>query len=294
MRGGTRVKEPRSSKVRLGRSTLIASVLVATMGSSVAMALQSDRGSKTIGPGGFGTVAAKCDGGRTAVSGGFAAPGFDPATGPTVGRIGSKRVGKRQIQTRAFNFSNQAGKLFSFAYCAQHDHGLEVRSATTRVEPNTRGSAVARCPRGTSAVGGGFGTYRFSVDEGPQVITLTSKRRSERRWKVVGVNINNQMRSGTLIAYAYCAAPPFELITRSKEVTPPVGATQTFNVRCPNGSGAYSGGFDGHVQVGGSQPQATAAITSKRASGGRVWRTSALSVFGNPAPVTAYAYCRKR
>lgn len=288
------LKLRRSKKASLGQSMLIASALVLTTGSSVATALQSERGSKAIGASDFGTVAAKCDGGRTAVSGGFAAPGFNPATGPTVGRIGSKRVGDRQMQTRAFNFSNQAGKLFSFAYCAQHDHGLEVRMATTLVEANTRGSAVARCPRGTVAVGGGFGTYRFSFDQGPSVITVTSKRRSERRWKVVGVNSNTMMRSGTLIAYAYCASVPFELITRSKEVTPPVGEVQTFNVRCPTGSGAYSGGFDGHVQVGGSQPQGTAAITSRRASGGRVWRTSALSVFGTPAPVTAYVYCRKR
>jgi hypothetical protein len=288
------MNERASSTIRLGRSMLIASVLVVAMGSSVAMALQGVREKKTIFPGTSGTVAAKCDGGRTAVSGGFAAPGFDPANGPTVGRIGSKRVGKRQIQTRAFNFSNQAGPLISFAYCAQHDHGLELRSATTRVEPNTRGSAVARCPRGTKAVGGGFSTYRFSVDEGPQVITLTSKRRSERRWKVVGANINSMMRPGTLIAHAYCAAVPFGLVTRSKEVTAPVGGLQTFSVRCPEGSRAFSGGFDGHVQVGGSQPHAAAAITSKRALGGRIWRTSALSVFGNPAPVTAYVYCRER
>jgi hypothetical protein len=277
---------------------LIIAVLVIATGSSVATALQRARQSTTVAPASFGTAVAKCHGGRTAVSGGFAAPGFDPGNGgPTVGRLASKRVGRHQIKTRALNFGAQTGDLVSFAYCALNDHGLQVRSASTGVEPNTLGSAVAECPRGTIAVGGGFGTPRFSTDQGPQVLTLTSKRLGERRWKVVGVNIKPDIgeQIGTLAAHAYCAAAPFELVTRSKEVTPPLGALETFDVRCPNGSGAFSGGFDGHAQLQGIQAGATAAITSRRASGGRVWRTSAVSIFdSNPGSMTAYAYCRER
>lgn len=285
----------KSSTTWLGRALVIAVVLVVTAGSSVAMALQRDRQSTTIAPGSFGTVVAKCRDGRTAVSGGFAAPGFDPGNADaTIGRLGSQRVGKQGIQARAFNFGDQAGDLVSFAYCARRGHGLRVKSASTRVEPNTMGSAVAKCPRDTIAVGGGFGTYRFSADEGPQVLTLTSKRLAERRWKVVGVNFN-AMRSGTLIAHAYCAAAPFELVTRSKEVTPPPGEIETFDVRCPRETMTFAGGFDGHIQLQGNEPTATAAITSRRASGGRVWRTSALSVFGpDPGSATAYVYCRQR
>jgi len=289
------MRKPKSSKMSLAGSLLIAAVLVFTTGSSIAMALQRARESTTIAPQSFGTAVAKCRGGRTAVSGGFAAPGFDLSGGPTVGRLGSKRVSKRGIETRPFNFGGQAGDLISYAYCARHGHGFRVRSATTRVEPNGLGSAVAKCPRHTIAVGGGFGTYRFSVDEGPQVITATSKRLSERRWKVVGINIS-MMRSGTLVAHAYCEAAPFDLVTRSKEVTATVGALETFNVRCPDGSKTFSGGFDGHVRLQGNQPRGTAAIASRRASGGRVWRTTMLSFFGaDPSgSATAYAYCRQR
>ena len=288
------MREPKSRKMLLGRSLLVAAVLVITAGCSVAIALQRARQSATIAPGSFGVAVAKCKRG-TAVSGGFAAPGFDPGNiGATVGRLGSKQVGKRRIKTWAFNFGTQAGDLVSFAYCALNDHGFRVRTASTGVEPNTQGSAVARCPRHTIAVGGGFGTNRLPTDQGPQVITLTSKRLGKRRWKVVGINING-MRAGKLIARAYCEAAPFELVTRSKEVTPPLATLETFNVRCPDGSKAFSGGFDGHVQLQGTPPTATAAITSRRASGGRVWRTSVLSIFGpNPGSVTAYAYCRQR
>ena len=288
------MRKPSSIRIGLARSLPIAAVLVVTTGSSTAMALQRARESTTVAPGSFGTAVAKCRGDRTAVSGGFAAPGFDPNAGATVGRLGSKRVSKRGIETRAFNFGNQAGALISFAYCAQHSHGLRVRSTTTQVDPNSRGSTIAKCPRHTIAVGGGFGTYRFSVDQGPQVITSTSKRLGERRWKVVG--FNPSMRSGTLVAHAYCEAAPFQLVSRSKEVTPAVGAPETFDVRCPDGSKTFSGGFDGNLRLQGDQPRGTAAITSRRASGGRAWRTTVLSVFGpNPfASATAYAYCRQR
>jgi hypothetical protein len=280
-------------RIRLGRVAVVAALLTVASGTSVAMAVRTVRQDETIAPGQVGTATAKCRGDRSAVAGGFAAPGFNPNVGSTIGRIGSRRIGKRQVEARALNFGNQDGVLASFAYCARNDHGLEVESERIVIEANSKGSVVAKCPRGTSAVDGGFGTYRFSPTEGPQVITLTSKRLGERRWQVVGLNINDQNRRGTLIAYAYCAAVPFDLVTESREVEAPAGAPRTFDVRCGNGSEAFSGGFDGHVRLG-AQPQATAAITSKRAQGGRVWRTSALGVFGNPSAVTAYAYCRRR
>jgi hypothetical protein len=287
-----------SSKIRLGRSILIAAALVATAGSSVAMAVRSTpRRTPTIGPQSFGKAVARCHRGSTAVSGGFASPEFElGSTVSTVGRLGSERVGKRRIETRGFNFGNAAGHLVSFAYCARNDHGLQVRSASTSVEPNAVGSAIARCPRGTEAVGGGFGTRRFFQDQGPRIITLTSKRLGERSWKVVGFNIGSDSgRPGTLIAHAYCEAAPFRIVIRSKQAKPPPGALKTFDVRCPPGTRALAGGFDGHVQLQDGQARAVAAVTSKRASGGRAWRTSALRTFdANRGSVTAYAYCRRR
>jgi hypothetical protein len=274
--------------------TLAAVALSAIAYGSMAMALQSVRQSTTIDPGEFGTSAAKCRSNRRAVAGGFAAPGFDPVNaGPIVGRLGSKRVGDRQIVARALNFGAEPGQLLSFAYCARRDHDLEVRSATTRVEPSTQGSAVARCPQGKIAVAGGFGTYRVSLQQGPQVLALTSKRLGDRSWKVAGVNISTA-RAGTLIAHAYCQAAPFELITRSKDVTPAPGQVRTFDIGCPDRTQVFSGGFDGRIEVTGSGLRTTAAIASRRASGGSVWRTSTLSAFGTSAGQgTGFVYCKR-
>jgi hypothetical protein len=114
---------------------------------------------------------------------------------------------------------------------------------------------------------------------------------------VVGVNINpgGGAGPGRLIAHAYCEAAPFRIVTRSKQATPPPGALKTFDVRCPPGTRALAGGFDGHVQLGVDQARGAAAVTSKRASSRHAWRTSALRVFdSNHGSVTAYAYCRQR
>ncbi len=112
------------------------------------------------------------------------------------------------------------------------------------------------------------------------MLALTSKRQGERRWKVEGANIpmsSGPGKTGTLVAHAYCQNASFELVTESREVAPPVNSTRTFDVSCRNGTRALSGGFDGNVDLTGPQPSATAAITSRRISGGRAWRTSSLS-----------------
>jgi hypothetical protein len=282
--------------MRVGRLIAIAVALTAA-GGSAAMALQSARQSTTIDPKAFGTALAKCPNGGTPLSGGFAAPGFDPTgAGATVGRLGSKPVRKGGIETRAFNFGGAAGDIVSYAYCALHSHGLRVTTATKRVPSQSARTVIARCPAGTEAVGGGFGTYKFSQPDGPTVLPLTSKRFGDRGWKVLGVNfpMGPMTRPGTVVAHAYCAAVPYKLITAHKSVSPPPGSVKTFDVPCPSHARAVSGGFDGHVLIQGTQSTATAAITSKRAGGGRVWRTSALSTFETPGTSTAYAYCRKR
>lgn len=256
-------------------------------------ALEVAKQRATLNAQSFGAALAACPKGRTAVSGGFAAPGFDPASGPTIGRLGFRHSGKGAIRARGYNFGAVSGDLVSYAYCVLHDHGFRISSASVEVEPQTLGSAVASCPAGTQAVAGGFDASRTSPAERPGIITLTSMRVGKRRWKVAGVNIppdSGQGSAHTLTAYAYCEAAPFELTPVSRDVT--TMDLKTFQVRCPNGGRAFSGGFDGQVELAPS-PSGTAAVTSRRASRGRAWRTSALSVFdSSPATATAYAYCR--
>jgi hypothetical protein len=259
-----------------------------------ASALKVAKKEVTVDAQSFATAPAQCSGGRTAVSGGFAAPGFDPSTGPTVARLGFKHPGKGMISTRAFNFGGDPGSIVSYAYCALHDHDFRIRSATVQVQPQTVGSATAECPRGTQAVAGGFDTDATPGPDGPGVITVTSMRVGERRWKVAGVNIppdSGQPTASSLTSYAYCEAAPFKLTAVSKDVT--VNGLKTFEVGCPNHGRAFSGGFDGHLELSQTDATGTAAITSRRVSKGHAWRSSALSPFGNgPATATAYAYCR--
>ena len=267
---------------------------IGLLGVSTAMALKVAKQDATIQAKAFGTALAECPKGRTAVSGGFAAPGFDPGIGPSIGRLGFKHAGNGKIKTRGYNLGDVAGDLVSYAYCALHDHGFRIRSASTEIEPQAMGSVVAGCPGNTKAVAGGFDVSQVSRKKGPGIIALISKRAGERRWKVAGVNIPPDTGQGsvhTLTAYAYCEAAPFELRTKSKTVT--TNGLTTFEVRCPSGGHAFSGGFDGHVQVSG-RPSGTAAVTSRRVSKSHAWRTSALSIFDSgPEQATAYAYCRR-
>ena len=270
-------------------------VSISLLGASAAMALKVAKQPATVPSKTFGSALAQCTKGRTAVSGGFAAPGFNPNGGATIGRLGFKHAGKGEIKTRGFNFGDAAGDLVSYAYCALHDHGFRIRSANTQIEPMAVGTAVAECPLGTKAVGGGFDASRVSRQDGPGVLTLTSKRQGERRWKAVAINIppdNGTGTAGTLTAYAYCEKAPFNLSTESKTVSPPTNNVKTFDVRCPHGGRAFSGGFDGHVTLD-PQPSATVAVTSRRVYSGHAWRTTALSIFDSSSgTATAYAYCR--
>jgi hypothetical protein len=261
-----------------------------------AIALKVSKRPATIASTAFGAATAQCPKGRTAVAGGFAAPGFNPDAGPSIGRLGSTHAGNGSIRARGYNFGDIPGDLVSYAYCALHDHGFRIRSASTEIEPQTMGSASTECPAGTKVVGGGFDASPVPRDNGPGVLTLTSKRHGLRSWKTVAVNIPPDSGTGipgTLTAFAYCENAPFALTTESKEIRPPAGRLDTVDLRCAHGGRAFSGGFDGHLSLG-SQPSATAAVTSRRVSNGHAWRTSAISIFDSgPGTATVYAYCRE-
>ena len=107
----------------------------------------------------------------------------------------------------------------------------------------------------------------------------------------MGNNSPGDARPGTLLAYAYCEKDPPTLTTRSKRISLAAAQLRTLQVKCPRGSRAYSGGFDGNLMLTGN-PSASGVITSKRAKGGRVWRASVIDISDtSPAKVTLYAYC---
>jgi len=202
--------------------------------------------------------------------------------------------GRAAVTTKAFNFDQRGtGELDSYAYCGGRRRPPQIRSKSVSVPPGEYGSVVVECPTGSRAIGGGFGTDKFSKP-GPEILTLASKRSGQRGWKVGGFNIEDSGpgQPGNLTAYVYCKAPGPKLTVESKDATITTGL-QTIDITCPNGRRVRSGGFDGHFTRSGSEASATGALTSRRIDHGRAWRISAISASApNPATITAYAYCR--
>jgi hypothetical protein len=276
--------------IRSARWIAAAAAVMAITGSAVALGAVQRRATTSVPAQATGSVTAKCKRGEVALAGGFASPGFNPsAGGGPVARFDSLPAGKRGVETSGFNFGNDPGELDSFAYCGRRAHPPRIRSNRVRVAPSSYGSVVARCPQGSKAIAGGFGTNQ-------SVITLVSKRVGKRGWKVAGVNINdsgNPSGPAKLIAYAYCKAPGPRILTRSKDATVSSGF-RTSKVSCPRHARALSGGFDGHVRRTGNQLTAAGALDSKQAAHGRAWTTSALSVSApNAATITTLVYCHR-
>jgi len=277
--------------IQPSRWIAVGAVAMTVTGTGAAFGAVQRRAATSVPPQGVRSVTAKCRRGQVALAGGFAAPGWDPhtANGGPVARFDSAPSGGRGITTTGFNFNgNDAQELDSFAYCGKRARPPKVVSMQTKVALDSFGSVVARCPRGSQAIAGGFGTGR-------SVITLTSKRSGRRGWKAVGVNssgLNGSSGPASLTAYALCKTPGAKLVARSKEKTVS-SELETTNVRCPNGGRALSGGFDGHVKVVGGQLSAAGALDSTRADRGHGWTTSEISTAApREATLTTYAYCR--
>jgi hypothetical protein len=286
---------------RFGRSLGCCAAVALVASSSIALARgDSSSGKAMIVPQKIGSATATCPKGTGAVASGFASPHFSPRNNRGVARIAS-RLYKHRLRTSGFNFGQQPGELDSLAYCAKA--GLSVRVAVQKVfvAPHSADVAIATCPGASEVISGGFASPGFSAN-GPQVLTLTSKRVGKNQWRVEGFNmggINSDGSSqqdfpGTLVAYAYCLndAPP--IITRQKStMTGQKGKAKAIKVWCPRGMKALSGGFDGNLYLS-ANPTAAGAIASKRVGRGRAWHLSAISISERSAKISAYAYCMPR
>ena len=252
--------------------------------------LQTKSKSKTIAADTNGAATAKCKRGSEAVSGGFAAPGLDPTfTERSILPFTSKRKGHRKWKTRGYNFANtQSGRLISFAYCDTREPGLEVRSKTKTLPAFDPGSATARCPRGSEAVSGGFGSPD-ALPGGDAMFTFTSKRKGERKWKVSAYN-NDPVNPQRLVAYAYCDEHQPGLRARSANGNVPLAEKRSRTAECRHGRKAYSGGYKGSVDT----MQTGRSRSSRSASEGGDWKVNAAGngSSGGPFPFTVFAYCK--
>lgn len=145
---------------------------------------------------------AKCGRGSEAVSGGLSTPDADVA----FNSFASMRKGKRKWVVRVHEFSSRTPTLNANVYCDKREQGLKRRSKAVSVPPGGANTAIAKCPRGSEAVAGGFSNpgYTDPTGTGPAIYPYESRRASnKRKWKVSGWN-GGSSASGTLVASAYC------------------------------------------------------------------------------------------
>ena len=235
------------------------------------------------------TATASCPSGTEAVSGGFAAPGFDPQfNGASIIPFGSRRTGRDQWTVDAKNFGATSGTMSSYVYCDGHEPGLVKATKTTSIASETNGSAAAKCPRGSEAFSGGWQSPK-GVTGDNAFFAFTSKRASDRKWKVTAFNDDNT-NAHDLKVFAYCDESQPGLVERAKSTTVAGGVKTSLAPKCPKGGQAVSGGFESATVN--TQFDAAFTVTSRRTSSA-TWKTSAYGN-GDPAtdsPITAFVYC---
>jgi hypothetical protein len=272
---------------RVAVSVLIAAGALAVAAGMATAKLETRTKTKTIAGGASGGATAKCPKGSEAVSGGFAAPGFDPTyDGRSILPFTSRRVGDRRWKTRGHNFSESGmpGRLISFAYCDTHQPGLKTRSKIASLPSGSPGSATARCPHGTEAVSGGFRSPDAAGGE-RQVFGVASKRVGDRKWKVFAYN-NDDSHRQRLVAFAECDKHQPGLRTESKQVKIRRVRKRAATAHCGHGHKPVSGGFGAVVNGIGSGPF---PFKSKRTKHG--WRAAAVGSGAGAHPFTVFAYC---
>jgi hypothetical protein len=241
-----------------------------------------------------GTATATCPGKSRIVSGGFVGPSHPngAAVSADMEFYNSFRASKTSWTASAVNNGTTiAGPVTSFAYCLK---GIRVKAkaATVSVPAKGIGAAVARCSEGTKPISGGFRTAPFDPNgAGAEIFAFSSARSGKRSWKVQGGNYGNV--PGSLTAVAYCVEGP---APKARTFSTPMGDGSTTAVStastasCKRHEVLVSGGFatpgwDITSTVG---PQAYFFQSFK--SGRRTWSVGAGN-FGQPAPLTAIAYC---
>jgi hypothetical protein len=273
---------------RVAATALIAAGIVAIAAGMATAKLQTRSKGTRIAGDGNGAAAAKCPRGSEAVSGGFAAPRFDPTfSGRSILPFSSKRAGNRKWKTKGYNFSPaQSGRLISFAYCETRQPRLSFRSTTVRLSKLHPGSATATCPSRSEAVSGGFASPDASTG-GDAVLAVASKRVSQRKWKVFAYN-NDDTTSQMLVAYAYCDPHQPGLKAKSKRVKVPLAQKRSVTAKCRDGSKVVSGGFAARVNASADGPF---PFASKKV-GRTKWRAAAVGNGAGRHPFKVFAYCK--
>ena len=207
----------------------------------------------------------------------------------------SQRRGNRRWTGSAYN-QGAAGDLTTFVYCGPQKLKSRSKSAAIGGSPFMSGdfetgTATAKCPRGTTAVSGGFDNPDFVVEgdysHDRRIVPYISRKLGGRSWTVEAANYAGA--EATLVAYAYCQDAP-SLRTKRKSVTfaAPLNGIGVSDAvaKCARGQRVLSGGF----KLTGLEP----LLLASRKVGGRAWKASASVGYPGEAELTAYAYCEQK
>lgn len=180
---------------------------------------------------------------------------------------------------------------FAPAAAAKKKPSAKLRTASATAVALGSGDpavAVAKCPKGTRVISGGFATTAPAL--GSHWLAIhESQRISAKAWRVSAVEI--YAGTDTLTAYAYCDGTTPKLKPHSATaVIPPIpGTGSVVQASCPAGTKALSGGF---ATEPGSAPDVALVSRSIRAGGDR-WVVDATNVGAVPGgrSLTAQVYC---
>lgn len=148
-------------------------------------------------------------------------------------------------------------------------------------------TAVAACPAGTIAFGGGF-----SLTQGSPVTTAVfqSYRSSPTAWTASAIN-SNPSASGAVSALAYCRHSSRPILEVSGPTAVPGGFGQSgaITVFCPKRTFAVSGGFQATFTPG----TRNVALIQSSLGVSNAWVIQALNNAAPPQTLTDHVYCLK-
>jgi hypothetical protein len=149
-------------------------------------------------------------------------------------------------------------------------------------------TAVATCPTGTVAFGGGF-----SFAEGdPQIAAIfESYRSAPESWTVSSLTGGPDVAA--ISAYAYCRSSTRQIteVSGTGAVPGGIGQTGSAAATCPAGSQLVAGGFRSTRTP---MTRSTSFPQTNIASSGSTWSVISLNNGSQPQTLTAYSYCLPR
>jgi hypothetical protein len=173
--------------------------------------------------------------------------------------------------------------------------GIVTRTKTINVQPFTKGTASAKCPKGKSVALGGF-KNTMAPGENPEAL-LSGLQLSDRGriWKDTGTNDSPTTAQATSIAYC---GQRRQLTKRTKTVTVPPGVDATTNptsatAKCPKGKRVALGGLTASYDPSLLPNTPEIYVSGMKRTTQRAWKASGINLGDADGALTAIAYCGK-